>query len=59
MNNPRSPIIVASAMALALMVAVFITDLLGWQDANPWTYVLTGLAAFAGGYFGAWMRQRT
>lgn len=45
-------------MALALMVAVFITDLLGWQDANPWTYVLTGLAAFAGGYFGAWMRQR-
>jgi uncharacterized membrane protein YfcA len=58
-SNPRPPIIVAIAMAMAIMVTVFITDRLGWQDANTWTYVLTGLAAFAGGYLGAWMRQRT
>ena len=50
--------IVAIAMAIAIMVTVLIADRPGWRDANPWTYGLTGLAAFAGGYLGAWMRQR-
>gem|GEM_PF-5069144 len=49
----RNPFVAALLGAIAVMVGVLVSDLVGWRDnASVWTYIIAAVAGSVGGYLG-------